>query len=273
LRLTAAGDAALAAIDRANGIGGELVALPPGFVLLRHDEIEPDPDNARKAFPDIEGLAETLLSHGLKQPPVVWLRPDGRHQLIMGERRWRAWGLLIERGAWEAVRTEPCRLETADDRERMEAGLIENLQRVDLNHMELAEGFEQLGARFHLSNKVIAARVGRTVEYVQQHRRLTQLEPDDRVRVRDGKMAMHDALRVVAKPTPKSLGPRLTLMLAEVVAAIAANPAKGENYYGGRTEVQSNAGDDTLLQELLKRQVLNLEPCHYRDRRTYRHWI
>src|SRR5262249_7830052 len=147
---------------------------------------------------------------------------DGRHPLTMGERRWRAWGLLIEQGRWTKDHTEPCWIDQAvDDGMRAEGSLIENLQREDLNHMEVGEAFEVLAAKYGRANREIAERVGCTAEYVQQHRRLTKLDPEDQEGVRTGRWSMHDALRILANPKPEPLTSLELLMVAEVLAKCA----------------------------------------------------
>ena len=237
----------------------------PGYVMLSHDEIRPDPDNARKAFdiPDLAILAETLFTRGILQAPIVSL-VDGGYQLVAGERRWRAWGILVESGRWAESHVEPCRLETADERQRMEAALIENLQRVDLNHMEAGLAFETRGKRHHVSNKDMAARIGRTAEYVQQHRRLAALEPEDQQRLREGRLSMHDALRIVNTPKPADLTPAQMLLLAEIAHKAVREPLKGYNYHGGRTECAFDAPDKSgALKALIDRQVVQFTAREY----------
>lgn len=257
----------------------ERPSVPPGFLALRHDQIVPDPLNARKTFDpeSIAQLAETMFTHGLQQPPVVAAATteatgdveDIRtvFQLVAGERRWRAWHLLIDQGRWTKDHIEICRLETADERTRMEAALIENLQRVDLNHMEAGEAFEELGRRFHLSNKVIAEKIGRTPEYVQQHRRLTGLNEEGRESVRTGHLSMHEALRVLAVPKPKDLTPAQMLLLAEIAHRAAAFRPP-ENYYYGQTECSPDvvSGDLTQLKQL---SIVSGPSQHWKTKRHY----
>jgi ParB/RepB/Spo0J family partition protein len=261
------GPAALA-VEDANAVR-PIVA--PWFAEVPHAAIAPDPDNARRDF-DADALSElaaTIYSHGLLQPLVVMPpAPDGVHQLVAGERRWRAIGLLIARGEWDAGRRIAVRIETAEDQARMEAALIENLQRIDLNHMEAGLAFETLGSRFHLSNKVIAEKIGRSAEYVQQHRRLAGLEPELQTKVRTGDMPMHEALRILAKPKPKDLGPTVMMVLAEIYHRCVHRPDKVYNYYGGSTECafDANGGE---LQQLRDRRIVNFEAHSWRDHRAH----
>jgi ParB/RepB/Spo0J family partition protein len=190
---------------------------------LRHDQIIPDPDNARTSFDEAElaGLADTLFTHGMKQPiRCLPAGADAKWQMFMGERRWRAWGKLIADGRWPAGHTELVLVEAADELARLEAGLIENRQRVNLNHREAGLGFEKLAQRCGRSNKQIAEAIGRTPEFVQQHRRLAKLSDDHQLAVREGKLAFQDALRILSQPKPHEPTPAELLALAEIAYAI-----------------------------------------------------
>lgn len=178
-RLTGDGEAAMAAIDRAEGIDTIGDAVPDGFVALRHDQIGPDPDNARKksglSAEAIAEMAESLLDKGILQQPGVRQNPDHdpadvaspSHLLTMGERRWRAWGLLIERGDWPASKTILCKLSDFDDAERLEAGLVENDQRADINNLERGEQYLVLHERHGRTPQQLARKVNRTSRFIQ----------------------------------------------------------------------------------------------------------
>jgi ParB/RepB/Spo0J family partition protein len=233
------GAAAIAAWGRANGEGDEGAAAGDApYRLLRHDEIVPDPANARQDFDEGElaELAESMFALGMKQKPCVRPEPtpDGRYVLTMGERRWRAWGLLIASRRWSVSREEPCWLDEATgDAERAEGSLVENLQRSDLNHAEIAEGFEALATKHGRSNREIADRCGKTIEFVQQHRRLTRLPENDLERVRRKELPLHDALKLLAEPKagaepeahkPMPLAAPLRLALVELAWKASDSP-------------------------------------------------
>jgi ParB/RepB/Spo0J family partition protein len=244
-------------------------AMPAVFLTLAHASIRPDPDNARKAFEDdkLADLAATILTHGLLQPLIVEdADPEGVHTLVAGERRWRAIGLLIARGDLRADWPIAVRLTSADDEVHAEMALIENLQRVDLNHMEAGLAFETLGTRFHLSNKRIAEKIGRSAEYVQQHRRLAQLDEDDQAALRAGDMTMHEAIAIIAKPKPATLGPAVMLALVEIAHKCESAP-RSRGYAG--TEIASNAPTDGVFKQLRERGLIQFEARSYVDLRTY----
>lgn len=226
------------------------------FLQVRHDHIRPDPENARRNFDSaaLTELAASIRDAGLLQPLIVGpAGPNGGHRLVAGERRWRAIGQLIADGVWADDRPIACRLFTAEGEAAMAAALIENLQRVDLNHMEAGEAFELLGSRFHLSNKVIAERIGRSPEFVQQHRRLVKLPEPARAQVRAGDMPMHEALEIVSRPTPDILGPVATLAFAEIWRRSHLKPLAAYNI---ATECAPTAASDNALKTLIDRRLV-----------------
>ena len=172
--LTIGGTAALAALDRAAG-GDE--AEPIGdHIALRHDQIESDPDNARTHSglndTDISEMADTFVEHGMLQKPRVRWVGDG-WRLVAGERRWRAWGLAIKRGFWTTDHVELCSIQTTlgtdeeDDAAHLEAGLIENLHRSDINNLETAESLLRLHIRHGRTVKQLAIVSKKTERFVQ----------------------------------------------------------------------------------------------------------
>ena len=114
-------------------------------------------------------LVDSIRQHGIIQPLIV-RRVDGRHELIAGERRWRA---AQEIGLGEV----PVIIRTASDLEVLELSLIENLQRTDLNAIEEAQGYERLAKEFGMKQEEIAQKVGRSRAAVANAMRLLDLHP------------------------------------------------------------------------------------------------
>jgi ParB family chromosome partitioning protein len=135
--------------------------------LVAVDQIRPSDQQLRRAFdPEaLRELAESIRNHGLLQPILVRRLPDG-YQLLAGERRWRAARLAGLDRLPALVREEP------DEADRLLLGLIENLQREDLNPIEEAYGIRSLSDRFHLTQEEIAARLGRNRVSIAQSLRL-----------------------------------------------------------------------------------------------------
>jgi ParB family transcriptional regulator, chromosome partitioning protein len=133
--------------------------------------IVPSPLQPRKNFEAeaLQELVESIRQHGIIQPLIV-RRVDGRHELIAGERRWRA---AQEIGLGEV----PVIVRTANDLEVLELSLIENLQRTDLNAIEEAQGYERLAKEFGMKQEEIAQKVGRSRAAVANAMRLLDLHP------------------------------------------------------------------------------------------------
>lgn len=133
--------------------------------------IVPSPLQPRKIFePEaLQELVESIRQHGIIQPLIV-RRVNGRHELIAGERRWRA---AQEIGLSEV----PVIVRTASDLEVLEISLIENLQRTDLNPIEEAQGYARLAEEFGMKQDEIAQKVGRSRASVANAMRLLDLHP------------------------------------------------------------------------------------------------
>src|SRR5689334_6915386 len=132
--------------------------------------ITPSSLQPRKEFERdaLQELVDSIRQHGIIQPLIV--RPvDGRHELIAGERRWRA--------AQEAGLTEvPVIIRYATDLEVLELSLIENLQRQDLNAIEEAQGYARLASEFGMRQEDIALKVGKSRATVANAIRLLDLD-------------------------------------------------------------------------------------------------
>jgi ParB family chromosome partitioning protein len=131
--------------------------------------ITPSPLQPRKDFgaDALSELVESIRQHGIIQPLIV-RAIDGRHELIAGERRWRA--------AQEAGLSEvPVIIRSASDRDVLELSLIENLQRADLNPIEEAQGYARLAGEFGMRQEEIAQKVGRSRAAVANAMRLLDL--------------------------------------------------------------------------------------------------
>src|SRR5437764_5040767 len=149
----------------------EDIDLGEQILQVRLASIVPSPLQPRKNFePEaLQELVDSIREHGIIQPLIV-RRVDGRHELIAGERRWRA---AQELGLAEV----PAIVRTASDLEVLELSLIENLQRTDLNPIEEAQGYSRLAEEFGLRKEEIALKVGRSRAAVANAIRLLDLYP------------------------------------------------------------------------------------------------
>ena len=134
------------------------------------EKIAPNPDQPRKHFEQeaLEELAASLKVLGLVQPITVQALPSGSYQIISGERRWRA-------AQMAGLKTLPAYIRATQPSELLELALIENIQREDLNAIEVALAYQQLTEQYGLSQSKVAERVGKKRVTVTNYIRLLQL--------------------------------------------------------------------------------------------------
>jgi ParB family chromosome partitioning protein len=161
------------------------------------DQIRPNPKQPRRAFVEesLADLAASVKQKGILQPIVVALTEGGTYEIIAGERRFRA--------AQRAGLTEvPVVIRSGSEVERFEMSLIENLQREDLNPMDLAEGFKRLQDEFQLTQEKIAEVVGKDRTVVANTLRFLGLPEEIRQSLRDGKISSGHAKALLAVEDP-----------------------------------------------------------------------
>ena len=159
-----------------------------GSVSLPLAQVEPGLKQPRKRFDEetLADLADSIRTHGIIQPLTVRRLSSGYYQIIAGERRWRAAKLA-------GLSEVPAVIIEADDRKVMELGLIENLQREDLNPMEEAMGYRTLMEEYGLTQEETAQRVGKSRPAVANALRLIALPDAIRHLVEEGQLsAGHD---------------------------------------------------------------------------------
>ncbi len=167
-----------------------------GSVSLPISQVEPGLNQPRKSFdPDaLADLAESIRVHGIIQPLTVRRLASGYYQIIAGERRWRA--------AKDAGLTEvPAVIIEADDRKVMEIGLIENLQREDLNPAEEARGYQALIQEYGLTQEEVAERMGKSRPAIANMLRLLALPEDVMKLMEEGSLSAGHARAILGAPT------------------------------------------------------------------------
>ncbi len=136
---------------------------------IKVNKLEPNPEQPRKVFDDseLEGLAASIKEHGLIQPIVV--TPNGdKYYIIAGERRWRASKKLGLENISAVVRT-------AEQLQRLELALVENVQRVNLSPLEQAASIKHLRDQFNMDHQTIAKKLGKSPTAVINIQRLLSL--------------------------------------------------------------------------------------------------
>jgi len=138
----------------------------------------------------LQGLAESIRSHGIVQPLLVRRRGDG-YELIAGERRWRAAKLA-------GLTRVPVVVKDVPDDSLLEIALIENIQREDLNPIEEAHAYKKLIDTVGLTQEALAARVGRDRSYITNYLRLLRLPDDLQQLVIEGRLSTGHARTLLA---------------------------------------------------------------------------
>jgi ParB family chromosome partitioning protein len=178
---------------------------------VRHlpiDAVHPGPDQPRRSFDaaELRALADSIAIHGILQPIIVVARGDG-YGLVAGERRWRAASLA-------GLATVPAIVRDANEQERLELALVENIQRADLNAVEEARAFQQLIDTFGLTQERVAERVGRSRPSVANALRILGTAPEVQAAVIDGTITGGHARALAGVSTHM----RQTVLLATVVS-------------------------------------------------------
>lgn len=202
-----------------------------GSLSLPISQVEPGLKQPRKRFDDeaLADLADSIRQHGVIQPLTVRRLSSGYYQIIAGERRWRAAKLA-------GLSEVPAVIIEADDRKVMELGLIENLQREDLNPMEEAGGYRVLMEEYGLTQEEVAQQVGKSRPAVANALRLLSLPPSLHPLLEDGQLSAGHARAILSVQSPQlqekladkvvaeGLSVRQTEALAKRLAAGEATP-------------------------------------------------
>lgn len=162
------------------------------------DLIHPNPDQPRRNFSQesLEELAASIRELGVIQPLSLRVADDGTYQIIAGERRWRA-------ARMAGLMSLPAYVRTASDSEVTEMALIENIQREDLNAIEVALAFRKLIDTYHLTQDRLSERLGKKRATISNHLRLLKLPAEIQIGLRDRKLDMGHARALVSVSDPK----------------------------------------------------------------------
>src|SRR5689334_24037222 len=163
------------------------------------EEIEVNPFQPRSHF-DQEALlelAESITVHGIIQPITVRRLAQNQYQLISGERRYQASKLAD-------LKMIPAYIRSADDQQMLEMALIENIQRENLNAIEIALSYQRLITEIGLKQEELGERVGKNRTTVTNYLRLLKLPPDIQAALRDNRISMGHARAIVSVENPDS---------------------------------------------------------------------
>ena len=168
-----------------------------GSLSVPISKVQPGLNQPRRRFDEeaLAELADSIQTHGIIQPITVRRLQSGYYQIIAGERRWRA---AKQAGLQEV----PVVVIEADDRKVMELGLIENLQREDLNPLEEAMGYQSLIRDFGLTQEEVSNRVGKSRPAVSNAIRLLDLPESTRLLLEEGKLSAGHARAILSVKDP-----------------------------------------------------------------------
>ncbi|MBR5234115.1 MAG: ParB/RepB/Spo0J family partition protein [Clostridia bacterium] len=152
---------------------GSKVKTGGSILLVPTDQIIPNPSQPRKTFNqnELECLASSIKNNGIIQPLVIRKKENDKYELISGERRLRAAGMV-------GLETVPCVLMSVSDSDSALFAIIENIQRDNLNFFEEAESIHRLMTEFNMTQDEISKKLGKSQSYFSNKIRLLKLPPD-----------------------------------------------------------------------------------------------
>ena len=161
------------------------------------DQITPNPNQPRREFDEqaMQELANSIREIGIIQPVTLRQMEDGKYQIIAGERRWRA-------AQMAGLETIPAYIRTVKDETVMEMALVENIQREDLNAIEIALAYEHLAETTGMTQEKISERVGKSRTAVTNYMRLLKLPAQVQMALKNKEIDMGHARALLSIDSP-----------------------------------------------------------------------
>jgi ParB family chromosome partitioning protein len=202
------------------------------------DQIAPNPLQPRSIFQAerMDELAQSIRSNGIIQPLLVRRHGD-RYQLVAGERRWRAAKLA-------GLAEVPAVLQQVPDDRLLEITLVENLQREDLNPIEIAQAFERLTRELKLSHEEIARRTGKDRSTITNMLRLLKLPGDVQQLLAERRLSMGHARAILGIP-----GEALQQQVAEKASSQGLSVRQVERLVQRMTKTREPKSADEVLED------------------------
>jgi len=176
----------------AGTLKSEVIEQATAVSRIPLEDISPNAKQPRQDFDAkaLEELAQSIRLHDIIQPLTVTKLPSGKYKLIAGERRWRAAKLA-------GIKDVPVYLRVVDDKQILELGLLENLQRENLNAIEIGLSYQRLIDECSMTQEEVATRMGMDRSTVSNYIRMLKLPPDIVVGVRNGSLSMGHARALI----------------------------------------------------------------------------
>ena len=169
-----------------------VVDAATSVIRIPIDQIQGNPKNPRHDFDEqsMNELAASIKLHDIIQPLTVTRSASGKYQLIAGERRYRAAKIA-------GLKDVPAYIRHANDSELLELALLENLQREDLNAIEIALSYKRMMDELQYTQEQVSERMGKERSTVTNYIRLLKLPPDIQLAVRNGTLSMGHARALI----------------------------------------------------------------------------
>lgn len=203
-------------------------------------QIHANPDQPRRDFDQesLEELAESLREIGIIQPITLRKMAEGDYQIIAGERRFRAAGIA-------GLKTIPAYIRTADDENVMAMALIENIQREDLNSMEVALACQNLLEVYNMTQEQLSSRIGKKRATIANYIRLLKLPAEIQVALKNKQIDMGHARALLAIDDPmKQL--QLFHELTKYGYSVRMVEDKARQMNENQPKARKSAADDSL---------------------------
>ena len=232
-----------------------------GLRELAVNAIGPNPYQPRRDFnePELQELAAAIEASGLLQPVVVRPRPNGKYELIAGERRWRA----VQRLGWQKI---PAVVKDVDDRALLTLALIENLQRDDLSPLDAGLGYQRLMQEFSIPQQEVARLVGKDRSTVSNTLRLLRLPAEVQGLLQQRKLTEGHGRALLALNDPREI----TRIARECAAAgwsvrdlearvrgeqVLDAPAPRRTIRRPKPELRNPSADVRLVEDALRKRL------------------
>jgi len=234
------------------GLDSLLPVKTEDIVTIDIDRIIPGEQQPRKVFKDaaLRELAASIKEKGILQPIIVTRTGDGTFRIVAGERRWRAASLA-------GLKKIPAMIKDVASEESLEIALIENIQREDLNPIEMAEAFHRLMTDFRLTQEELSAKVGKERATVANYIRLLKLPEEIKRLVNDETLSMGHARAILSiegksgqiEAARKIIGKSLSVREAETLTKKWVSEVKKKTYLKER-DPQIESIEERLISHL-----------------------